>query len=96
MCVNADGKKQLTTQQELFIYYKRDLAKLRLQKTTILNKKQPFAKMLEEGENEKAQIIRQIDQLKEKLDELNKKLISKSQKIDEINEKIVFHSKAKH
>lgn len=96
MCVNAVGKKQLTTQQELFIYYKRDLAKLRLQKTTILNKKQPIEKFLAEGENEKVEISRQMDNLKEKINELKKKLILKSQKIDEINEKIAFYSKAKH
>lgn len=93
---NAGGnaeRKPLTAQQELFIYWKKDLAKLRLQRSKILNTKEPIEKFLEQGEKEEAEISRQMDHLKEKIIELKKKLIEKTQKIDEINEKIAFHSK---
>lgn len=94
--INSDKeKKHLTTQQELFIYLKRDLGKLRLQKTTILGKKKPIEKLLEEGEKEIVEINHQIDHLSSKVTQLKKELIDKTQKADEIKEKIALHTKGK-
>lgn len=92
MLSDSKNEKRKSQQQELSTYLNRDLAKLKLRKTTLLHKKKLHEEQSKVWLNEKNEIEKKINELNEHINIFHTKIAAITDKITDCQGKIQYYS----
>lgn len=92
MVSDSKNEKQKSKHQQLSIYMNRELAKLKLKKTTLFRQKNHNNEQLRVWLNEKNEIEKKINETHEKINNFNEKVAALTTKITECQQKIHYYS----